>query len=86
MLILDEATSSLDSTTERIFQESLRKNLREKTMIIIAHRVSTLQDVDRIYVMEEGRIVEEGNYLELIENPKSKFFQIYSTQQKKKII
>jgi ABC-type multidrug transport system fused ATPase/permease subunit len=83
ILILDEATSSLDSRTERFIQESLQKNLKEKTMIIIAHRVSTLKDADRIYVMDEGKIVEEGKYAELIENQKSKFFQIYSSQQKK---
>lgn len=85
ILILDEATSSLDSKTEAAIQDSLQKNLKDKTMVIIAHRVSTLKDVDRIYVMDEGRIVEEGKYQDLIENPKSKFYEVYSSQQKKEV-
>lgn len=83
ILILDEATSSLDSKTEQKIQEALESEFKNKTIIIVAHRVSTLKAVDKIYVMDEGRIIEEGRYNELLNNSKSKFAQIYKLQQKK---
>jgi ABC-type multidrug transport system fused ATPase/permease subunit len=83
IIILDEATSSLDSKTEQKIQESLEKEAKNKTLIMIAHRVSTLKNVDRIYVMEGGRIIEEGKYNELIADSRSKFYEIYELQQKK---
>lgn len=66
ILILDEATSALDSLTEYYIQESLKELMKNKTVFIIAHRLSTLQDIDRILVFEKGRIVEDGNHQELI--------------------
>lgn len=81
-LILDEATSSLDSKTESLIQQNLEKNLTNKTLLIIAHRLSTLKNVDRIIVMDKGKIVETGTFKELIKN-KGKFHQLYQLQRNK---
>jgi ATP-binding cassette subfamily C protein len=66
VVILDEATSALDVYTEESLFEALKEFLKERTTIIIAHRLSTIRDADYIYVMEGGRIIEEGTYKELI--------------------
>lgn len=66
ILILDEATSALDSRTENLIQESLRKLMQDKTVIVIAHRLSTLLNMDRILVFNKGVIVEDGTHEELI--------------------
>jgi ATP-binding cassette subfamily B multidrug efflux pump len=68
ILILDEATSALDSEVEAAIQESLATLMEGKTVIAIAHRLSTLQLMDRLIVMDEARIVEEGTHAELLEN------------------
>lgn len=83
ILILDESTSSLDSKTESLVQEGLDNYLGGKTVISIAHRVSTLRNTDIIYVMEKGSIVEQGTYKDLFNNPSSKFREIYTTQNDK---
>jgi ATP-binding cassette subfamily B protein len=66
LLVLDEATSSVDTETEILIQEALRRVLRNRTSIIIAHRLSTIQHVDRILVIHKGRIVEEGTHRDLL--------------------
>lgn len=66
ILLLDEATSSLDSVTERHIQESLSFLMEDKTVMVIAHRLSTLSHLDRILVFHEGRIVEDGTHAELL--------------------
>ena len=66
ILLLDEATSSLDSVTERNIQESLEYLMRGKTVVVIAHRLSTLAHLDRILVFHEGRIIEDGPHAELL--------------------
>lgn len=66
LLILDEATSALDSKTEKLVQDSLEKLWKDKTVVAIAHRLSTLNNVNRIIVMDAGRIVESGTKAELL--------------------
>lgn len=66
ILILDEATSQLDSVTENLIQESLTKLMQNKTAIVIAHRLSTLLHMDRILVFDNGSIIEDGNHNELL--------------------
>jgi ATP-binding cassette, subfamily B, bacterial len=66
ILILDEATSSLDSITEQAIQETLNDVMQNKTVIVVAHRLSTIAHLDRILVFDQGRIVEDGSHEELI--------------------
>jgi len=68
ILILDEATSSLDSLTEKYIQESLNVAMENKTVIVIAHRLSTVLAMDEIWVFENGRIIEQGSHQALLDN------------------
>jgi ATP-binding cassette, subfamily B, bacterial MsbA len=67
VLLFDEATSSLDNESEKIVQKALEKLTIGKTVLAVAHRLSTIQNFDKIYVLSEGRIVESGNHLQLME-------------------
>lgn len=80
ILLLDEATSSLDSITERHIQESLHEVMAGKTTIVIAHRLSTLKDMDRILVFVSGKIVEDGSLNSLLENKESHFYKLWQMQ------
>jgi ATP-binding cassette subfamily B protein len=66
ILIFDEATSSLDSHTEQAIQETLREVAEHHTTLVVAHRLSTVVDADRILVMDHGRIVEQGTHADLL--------------------
>lgn len=79
ILILDEATSSIDTETEMLIQDALAKLLQHRTSIIIAHRLSTIKDVDRIIVMHRGRIRESGTHQKLIRK-KGIYYRLYQMQ------
>ncbi len=68
--VLDEATSALDSVTEKLIQQSLQKLMMGRTMIVIAHRLSTLANMDEILVFDQGKIVESGTQTALLNNEK----------------
>ena len=77
VLILDEATSSIDTRTERIVQEGMDKLMKGRTTFVIAHRLSTVKNSDCIMVLEQGRIIERGTHDQLIEE-KGKYYQLYT--------
>ncbi len=79
ILIFDEATSSLDSESEKYIQESLKILMKNKTVIAIAHRLSTLREMDRIIVLENGKIVEQGSHLSLLRQ-KGRYAQLFKMQ------
>jgi ATP-binding cassette subfamily B protein len=79
ILVLDEATSNIDTATEALIQEGLRRVLRNRTSVIIAHRLSTVREVDRILVMQRGRVVEEGNHESLLSH-NGVYAQLYRRQ------
>lgn len=79
ILILDEATSNVDTRTEKHIQDAMVKLMENRTSLIIAHRLSTIQDADCIIVMDQGRIVETGNHDELIRQ-KGRYYELYMTQ------
>ena len=79
ILILDEATSNVDTRTEKHIQDAMLKLMENRTSLIIAHRLSTIQDADIIVVMDEGHIVEAGNHKELL-NKMGRYYILYMTQ------
>jgi len=76
---LDEATANIDTETEALIQDALKKLMENRTSIIIAHRLSTIQHVDRIIVLHKGRIVEEGNHQELL-TKEGLYYDLYCLQ------
>lgn len=83
LMILDEATANIDSETETIIQESLNKMMNISTMLIVAHRLSTIQHSDRIIVMSKGEIVESGKHQELLKQ-NGLYYNLYQLQYDKK--
>ncbi len=80
ILILDEATSSLDSESELYIQDALKKLMKNKTVIVIAHRLSTIMQMDRIIVLENGKITEQGKHEELLKAEKGTYQRLWQIQ------
>ena len=80
ILLLDEATSSLDSITEEKIHNALHEVMKNKTTIVIAHRLSTLKEMDRIIVFDSGKIVEDGSLEHLLENKNGHFYKLWEMQ------
>jgi ATP-binding cassette subfamily B protein len=85
ILILDEATSSVDTRTEKIIQEAMDKLMKDRTSFIIAHRLSTVRNADKIIVIDDGRIIEQGSHEELLEQ-KGYYYNTLNAQSKESII
>ena len=83
ILILDEATSALDSESERFIQKSLKELMKGKTVIAIAHRLSTLNEMDELIVLKKGKIVERGTHKHLLKD-KNEYYKLYTLQQQLK--
>jgi ATP-binding cassette subfamily B protein len=84
-LILDEATSSVDTRTEARIQSSLLRLMKGRTSFVIAHRLSTIRDADKIIVIQQGRIVEEGTHQALLQK-KGVYHHLYVSQFKGQLI
>lgn len=80
ILILDEATSSLDSESEKLIQEALTNLMKNKTTFIIAHRLSTIMNTDRIFVLDNGRIIEEGAHADLVGKESGLYKKLWNLQ------
>lgn len=81
VLILDEATSSVDTETERKIQEAIDRLVQGRTVIAIAHRLSTLSRANRLFVMEDGKLVETGTHQELLNNPEGLYYKLHNIQR-----
>lgn len=82
ILILDEATASLDSISEQMIMNTIFSKIRGRTVIMVAHRLSTIKNCDLIYVFNKGKLVEQGNHLELL--AKDGFYKkLWSAQNEK---
>lgn len=79
LLILDEATSNIDTETEQLIQLSLEKMMASSTMLVVAHRLSTIQHADNIIVLSHGKIIEQGDHQGLLKN-KNHYYQLYQLQ------
>jgi ATP-binding cassette subfamily B protein len=79
ILILDEATSSVDTRTERLIQEALEQLLHGRTSVVIAHRLSTIRNADQVFVIQDGEIVERGTHASLMEK-EGAYYDLYMSQ------
>lgn len=84
ILLLDEATSALDAESERVVQEALDRVMKNRTTVIVAHRLSTVRDADSIAVIQQGSIVEKGPHSELIKDPDGAYCQLIRLQEMNK--
>ncbi len=82
VMILDEATANIDTETEVLIQDSLHKMMNVGTMLIVAHRLSTIQHADKILVLQNGQIIEQGNHHQLLAQ-KGRYYELYTLQYSK---
>ena len=80
VLVLDEATSSLDSESEHYIQDALKNLMKNKTVIVIAHRLSTIMQMDRIIVLDNGKIIEQGKHEELVKIEEGTYQKLWQIQ------
>ena len=85
ILILDEATSSVDTRTEKIIQEAMDRLMKDRTSFIIAHRLSTVRNADKIIVIDDGQIIEQGSHEELLER-KGYYYNTLNAQRREDVI
>lgn len=85
VMILDEATANIDTETEQLIQNSLEKMMNIGTMLIVAHRLSTVQHADKILVLSHGEIIEQGTHFELLDK-KGKYYNLYTLQNQKEAL
>ena len=81
-MILDEATANIDTETELLIQDSLYNQLADKSMLIVAHRLSTIQHADNIIVLSRGKILEQGTHQQLLA-AHGRYYQLYTLQYHK---
>jgi ATP-binding cassette subfamily B protein len=84
-MILDEATANIDTETELLIQDSLERMMNIGTMLMVAHRLSTIQHADKIIVLSHGEIIEEGTHFELLER-RGRYYDLYMLQYHKEQI
>ena len=85
VMILDEATANIDTETEALIQDSLQKMRNIGTMLVVAHRLSTIQHADNIIVLSKGKILEQGSHRQLLQQ-KGRYYQLYTLQYNKEQI
>ncbi|KAL9665367.1 hypothetical protein QQ045_020786 [Rhodiola kirilowii] len=81
ILLLDEATSALDIESERVVQQALDRLMKNRTTIMVAHRLSTIKNADQISVIQDGKIIEQGNHSSLVENGNGAYYKLINLQQ-----
>jgi ATP-binding cassette subfamily B protein len=80
LLILDEATSALDTESEALIQQSIEELVHSMTILVVAHRLSTIRKANQVYVMQNGNIIEEGSFLELRKDSSSVLYSMLQKQ------
>lgn len=80
VILLDEATSALDKEAEAIVQHALDRAMEGRTSLVVAHRLSTIEHADALFVLEDGKLAEKGNYHDLLNNKDGVFYKIAVAQ------
>lgn len=83
ILLLDEATSALDVESERVVQQALDRIMKGRTTVVVAHRLSTIQNADVISVLQDGKVIEQGNHETLLEKKNGSYYKLINLQQEK---